>query len=253
METGVPTIVLSSLTAFVLRGGIICGGRVASPANVFHQLQLYRTLSIGVEMRVVKSPSSSFIHIRETERERRGLLIYSGSGVWERCVCLFVFMCVSVRQRAQSMKFFPHVPLWGWMAPLWKVWTPDWEIEPSQCNIAIEIQKKYEAPVQRLLCGRMGSYLFNKKKWRIKYFFYLSRLVHSGPEWSTSTITGWIAVKFRTGVHPQDESNNLCDPLTFHLVLLLCWNYNVAKTFSWFSCTITELQLYLNTLISFTL
>ncbi|KAF3705165.1 Podocan Precursor [Channa argus] len=49
-------------------GGIICAGRVASSGDVFHQLQLYWTLSIGVEMRVVKSPSSSFIHIRETAR-----------------------------------------------------------------------------------------------------------------------------------------------------------------------------------------
>lgn len=64
--------------------GVICGGRVASPANVFHQLQLYWTLSIGVEMRVVKSPSSSFIHIGQTER--KGLLIYSGSGVKNKCV-----------------------------------------------------------------------------------------------------------------------------------------------------------------------
>lgn len=74
-------------------GGIICGGRVASPGNVFHQLQLYWTLSIGVEMRVVKSPSSSFIHIRETERKGAAHLF------WLRCeerVCVWFCVCLSV-------------------------------------------------------------------------------------------------------------------------------------------------------------
>ncbi len=68
-ETGVSTIVLSSLAAFVLRLVTSVEGALHLLVNVFHQLQLYRTLSIGVEMRIVKSPSSSFIHIRETEGE----------------------------------------------------------------------------------------------------------------------------------------------------------------------------------------
>lgn len=49
---------------------------------MFHQLQLYRTLSFGVEMRVVKSPSSSFIHIREGGGGGgEGVVVVGGSGV----------------------------------------------------------------------------------------------------------------------------------------------------------------------------
>lgn len=68
VETGVPYIVPFIADSLCSAGGIICGGRVASPGDVFHQLQLYRTLSTGVEMRVVMSPSSSFVYIRDTER-----------------------------------------------------------------------------------------------------------------------------------------------------------------------------------------
>lgn len=86
-------------------GGIICGGRVASPGNVFHQLQLYRMLSIGVEIRVVKSPSSSFVHISETERRGVTHLFWIRCGslpVVCVCVCvlsLFPFLCVCVCDR----------------------------------------------------------------------------------------------------------------------------------------------------------
>lgn len=112
-------------------GGIICAGRVASPGDVFHQLQLYWTLSIGVEMRVVKSPSTSFIHISETQwRRRRGGAAHL---FWLRCESECVFVCAT--KMAEHEVFPLQVPLWGWMEPLWKVLTPDWEIGPSLCKL----------------------------------------------------------------------------------------------------------------------
>lgn len=95
--------------------GIICGGRVASPGNVFHQLQLYRTLSIGVEMRVVKSPSSSFIHIRETERRGAAHLFWLRC---EKCVHVCLFVCVTERT------FSPQSPTMRMDGPIMEGFNP---------------------------------------------------------------------------------------------------------------------------------
>lgn len=97
-------------------GGIICGGRVAFPANVFHQLQLFGTLFNGVEIRVVKSPSSSFIHIRGIERRGAAHLYWLR---WEsksvECVSMCVRVCVCVPKSAEH--FFYSLKSWyedGW-------------------------------------------------------------------------------------------------------------------------------------------
>lgn len=130
-------------------GGIICGGRVASPGNVFHQLQLYRTLSIGVEMRVVKSPSSSFIHIRETKRRGAAHLLRL------RCESECVNVCLCVTESTEH-EVFPPSPTMRMDGPIMEGFNPwlwDWTITEQHCHRDI---RKYESSVQRLHGGEMG-------------------------------------------------------------------------------------------------
>lgn len=126
LETGVPNIVLSSLTAFVLRVVSSVEGELHLPVMYFISYSC-----IGRSPLVWKWGSSSRQVAPSSILERQrggGPLIYSGSGVKSECVW-----------QREHQAHPSQVPLWGWMDPLRKVLTPDWEIEPSQCKIAIEI------------------------------------------------------------------------------------------------------------------
>jgi len=102
-------------------GGIVWEGRVASPRDVFHQLQLCWTLVIGVEMRVVKSPNSSFIHIRAA-----GRLSFILAQVWVPvCVCVCVFACVRIRE---SKAWSPTMRMDGAIMEVFNPWLRDWTI-----------------------------------------------------------------------------------------------------------------------------
>lgn len=136
-------------------GGIICGGRVAFPANVFHQLQLFGTLFNGVEIRVVKSPSSSFIHIRGIERRGAAHLYWLR---WESksVECVSTCVCVCVCQKVQSIFFIPSSPGMRMDGPIMKgfnPWLGDWTITVQNCH---RDARRYLTLVQRLYDGGGG-------------------------------------------------------------------------------------------------
>ncbi len=150
VETGVSTIVLSSLKAFVL-------WVVTSVEGALHLLVIYfiSYSCIGRSPLVWKWGSSSRQVAPSSILERQrggGLLIYPGSGVKRESVCLCV--CVT-----ESTKFFPSSPTMRMDAPImggFNPWLWDWTIMVWN---RLRDMRTYLSLVQRLHGGKLGKYI----------------------------------------------------------------------------------------------